>query len=347
MRSRPAVSVVVPARADDHLVTQAVASALEQDYPGPLEVVVATDDPGSVRAVLPPDPRVRVVANPSGTTPAALNAAIRAATGDVIARVDAHAQVPSGYLRQAVGILHETGAANVGGVQDARGDTPFERAVAAAMASRFGAGDATYRHGSAPGLVDTVYLGVFRRDALDSIGGFDETLLRNQDYELNYRLRAAGELVYFHPDLRVQYRPRSSVLALARQYADYGAWKRVVLRRHPASLRWRQLVAPAAVVANMVALGLAVGTRHRWALGAPLVYGVAVGLATASAARAKGLEGRVVAWLPLVFATMHHAWGSGFLWRRVRSPSPAEGAEATRERHGSGRMRSVTRGPRA
>ena len=151
---------------------------------------------------------------------------------------------------------------NVGGIQRAVGTTPFEQAVADAMTSRFGTGDATFHYGGAEGPTDTVYLGVFDRAAIEAVGVFDEALVRNQDYELNIRLRQAGGMVWFDPELSVSYRPRGTLRGLARQYFDYGRWKRRVVRRHPRSLRWRQAVPPAVTsLSSAVLLGSAVSRK--------------------------------------------------------------------------------------
>ena len=318
--SSPTVSVVVPLRNSARDLDRCVEAILSQEYPGVMDVVLAVgpsaDDTESVaRGWSARDARVRVVDNPSGATPAALNAAIRASDGDIVVRVDGHAVLPAGYIRQAVATLLETGADNVGGIQDATGETTFERAVAGAMTSRFGVGNAQFHFGGEAGPTDTVYLGVFRRSALERVGLFDETLIRNQDYELNWRIRDTGGTVWFDPALRVRYRPRSSLRALARQYFEYGQWKREVLRRHPRSVRARQLVPPAAVAANGAALILAAVDRPRW-LVVPGVYAAA----TIGAAVVAGRESApdVTARLPAVFATMHHAWGLGFLVGRRR-----------------------------
>jgi glycosyltransferase involved in cell wall biosynthesis len=309
----PALSVVIPVRNDAAHLADAVAAVLAQDYPRDFEVVLgvgpSTDGTEEVADKLAAnDARVRVVANPKGLTSAALNVAIAAATGDVIARVDGHCELSPGYLRRAVETLRVTEADNVGGVQEAVGSTPFERAVAAAMTSRFGVGNARFHYGGAPGPTDTVYLGVFRRDALARVGGFDEDLVRNQDYELNWRLRETGGTVWFDPDLRVRYRPRPTLGALARQYFEYGQWKREMLRRHPKSLRWRQAVPPVAVVANVAGVVLG-ATVDRRAFAIPVAYAGATTAAAVIAGRGFGVTAR----LPLVFATMHHAWGAGFL----------------------------------
>ncbi len=307
-------AVVIPVRDGAATLRAAVESALAQDVGGGLEVVVAvgpsSDGTAAVAERLAAShPAVRVVPNPSGSTPAGLNRAIAATTAPVVARLDAHAVLPPGYLRRAVETLGRTGAANVGGVQESVGVTAFERAVAAATASRFGVGDARYRLGGREGPVDTVYLGVFRRHDLDAVGGFAEDLERNQDYELNWRLRETGRTVWFDPALRVRYRPRGSLGALARQYRQYGAWKREVLRRHPRSLRWRQLVAPATVLAVVGGL-LAAAVGRRRALVLPAGYGAAV---VAASAVAGGGDPGVTARLVAVFPTMHWSWGLGFM----------------------------------
>lgn len=333
MESWPSLSVVIPLRNSARDLPACLAAVLQQDYDGTLEVVLAvgpsTDDTrGIADAAAAADARVRVVDNPSGRTPAALNAAISASTGDVVARVDGHAVLPAGYLRTAVQTLLDTGADNVGGIQAATGETDFERAVAAAMTSRFGVGNATFHYGGTAGPTDTVYLGVFRRSALDRVGAFDETLIRNQDYELNWRIRDTGGVVWFEPALRVRYRPRSSLRTLGRQYFEYGEWKREVLRRHPRSVRARQLVPPAAVLANVLAIALSALHRPRWLL-VPGVYAAAAVVAALSAGR--GEPPAVAVRLPAVFAVMHHAWGVGFLTSRRRAaPSQAPEPPALR-----------------
>lgn len=307
----PTVSVVIPARdAADHL-EQTVAAVLAQDHP--LDVVIAVgpsqDETWHVaQRLATAHTRVRVIDNPVGTAPSGLNAAIAASRGDIVVRVDAHARIPEGYVARAVQTLRETGAANVGGMQVPTADSGFARAVAAAMRSPVGAGGATYRVGGEPGPVETVYLGVFRRKALADVGGYDETLVRNQDFELNHRLRQAGGTVWFDPELAVAYRPRGSVRGLWSQYLQYGAWKRLVLRRHPGSLELRQLVPPVFVVALVVAIALLFFSP--WPLvGLGAAYLAVIAVAAVSAADGL-LHAPAVA---LALATMHLAWGTGFL----------------------------------
>jgi len=225
----------------------------------------------------------------------------------VVARMDGHAVLPAGYLARAVALLDRTGAVNVGGVQEPWGQTPFEEAVGRAMVSRFGSGDARFHHGGPAGAVDTVYLGVFQRTAVEAVGLFDEALVRNQDYELNWRLREAGGTIWFDPELRVGYRPRGTLGGLARQFFGYGRWKRVVVGRHPRSLRWRQVVAPVATLA--VAVGLIVGAWWPPALVVPAAYLAAVVLASLAAGRHPATVLRLLA----VYPTLHLSWGVGFL----------------------------------
>jgi hypothetical protein len=212
-------------------------------------------------------------------------------------------------------VLQETGAANVGGVMAAEGETAFERAVARAMTSPLGVGNARFHNGGDPGPVDTVYLGVFRREALDAVGGYDERFTRAQDYEMNVRIRESGGVIWFTPELHVTYRPRSSVRALARQYFEYGRWRWIVTRTHPRSLRPRYLAAPVAVV------GLVAGTvagAAGWWVGWLAPIGYAALLVGGSAVAGRTLEGRALVRLPVALATMHLAWGTGFLLSMLR-----------------------------
>jgi succinoglycan biosynthesis protein ExoA len=306
---------------EDHLA-DAVQAILQSSYDGPLQVVLALgpsrDATDIIAAQLAEaDPRVRTVANPSGRTANALNAAIEAAAYDIIVRVDGHAIIPPHYIDIAVRTLDETGADNVGGIMGAEGVTDFERAVAAAMTSWFGVGGAAFHIGGGAGPALTVYLGCFRRSALERVGGFDESMVRAQDWELNHRIRSTGGLVWFTPELRVSYRPRGSLRRLARQYHEYGRWRREVARRHPETVSMRYLAPPLALIGVASGLvlggiGLTTGPRSlAWALVLPAGYLAADIVASARAAR--GLPPGSRLWLPAVFATMHGAWGAGFL----------------------------------
>ncbi len=319
----PGVSVVMPVLNEERHLGAAVAGVLAQEYAGELEVVLAVG-PSRDRtraiadAIAAEDPRVRVVDNPAARTPHALNLAIDAARHDVIVRVDGHGMLADGYVRRAVELLEETGAANVGGVMDAQGSTPFEEAVAAAYTTKLGLGGSAFHLAeSQAGPAETVFLGVFRREALRAVGGFDESMHRAQDWELNHRLLASGRLIWFSPELRVTYRPRSSTKALAKQMYDTGKWRREVIRRYPDTASVRYLAPPVATLA--IAVGTAAGLagslsgsrllRLGWA--APGGYAAVVLGGSAVTARSMSDAARVR--LPLVLAVTHLSWGAGFL----------------------------------
>jgi glycosyltransferase involved in cell wall biosynthesis len=287
---------------------------LDQDWSGDLEVVLALgpsrDRTDAVaRELADADPRVTLVRNPSGRTPDGLNAALAGSSGDVVVRVDGHAEIPTAYVSRAVAELEATGADNVGGTMDAQGVTPFERAVACAMRSPLGVGASRFHTGGSAGEVDTVYLGAFRRAALERVGGYDPRFTRAQDWELNHRVRATGGIVWFTPDLRVTYRPRATVPALARQYFQYGQWRRVVAGRHRGTINARYLAAPAMVVGTTAATLL--GLAWRPALVVPAAYAAAVAVGGAVISRGEPLATRVLTGPAL--ATMHWSWGAGFL----------------------------------
>ncbi len=324
--SPPEVSVVIPVRNEESTIANAIRSALGQTGAPPLEVIVADGDSTDgtravVSALAHDDHRVRLMSNPASHIPSGLNAAIRAARGDVIVRCDAHSVLPSGYIASALRLLEKTGADVVGGIQRAVGRTWWQRATAIGMTTPLGVGDARFHTGGPPGPVDTVYLGVFRRAALERSGLFDESLHRNEDYELNYRIRRDGGVVYFHPDLEVEYAPRRNLLALAGQYRHYGAWKRLVLRRFPESLRWRQLAAPLLVVGFVVSLILLVFGQARLASLIPGGYLAAI-LLTSLVELIRRRDSAALA-LPLVLPTMHLSWAFGFMTSDLQDPGPS------------------------
>jgi GT2 family glycosyltransferase len=326
------VSVIMPVRDAEGHLAESVSHVLSQAYPGEIELLLAVgpskDQTEQVAKELAAgDPRIKVVANPTGGIPSALNAAVRASRHPVIVRVDARSRLPAGYIAAAVRTLRETGAVNVGGVMAAEGVTPFQRAVAWAMTSPAGVGSARFHTGGKAGPSDSVYLGTFRREAIENVGGYDEQYLRGEDWEMNHRIREAGGLIWFQPELRVTYRPRTNVRQLASQYFLYGRWRRAVARRHPGTMNLRYLAPPATLVvlvigtlaglAGVASLADRTGTWWQWLLTAglvvPLGYLIGVLVVTARAGTDGRLSGRAVACLPIVLATMHLCWGAGFL----------------------------------
>ena len=302
----PDVDVVMPIRNEAAGLADAVGAVRAQDYAGRVRIFlgVGPSDDGTEQIaarLTAHDDDLVVVENPSGLTPAALNVAIRAGAAPVVVRVDGHSQLSPGYIRRSVETLRRTGAANVGGMQVPVPTTPFETAVSAATTSWLGTGGASYRVGGAEGPVDTVFLGVFDREAIEHVGLFDERLIRNQDYELNIRLRNDGRTVWFDPQLQVGYRPRGSWRTLAQQYFEYGYWKMVVMRMHPRSARLRQVLPPIAVGA--VATSALLAPRWRSLALLPLGY-AAVVVAVTTRARA-GVR------VALVVPVIHLSWSLG------------------------------------
>ncbi|HEX6450744.1 MAG TPA: glycosyltransferase [Trebonia sp.] len=322
MSDWPGVSVIMPVRNEEPYLADAVQHILSQDYPGTIEVVLAVGPSKDrteliARDIAASDPRVTVVANPTGRIPAGLNLAVGAARHDVLSRMDGHAMMPPGYLRTGAAALGETGAADVGGVMAAVGITPFQQAVAWAMTSKAGVGSAAWHTAGGSGSADSVYLGIYRREAIAQAGGWDEGMLRAEDWELNYRIRANGGLIWFTPDLQVTYRPRTTIRALASQYWHYGRWRRVVMREHPETASFRYLAPPGVTVLCAAGLilglvGLAVGSA--WLIpgfAIPVIY--LAGISAVSAALSRGLPAHIRVRLPAVLAIMHMSWGAGFL----------------------------------
>ncbi|MDR0592842.1 MAG: glycosyltransferase family 2 protein [Bifidobacteriaceae bacterium] len=319
---RPGVSVFLTVRNEAAHLEQAVDRIFGQAYPGPLEVVMAVgpsdDDTAAVAGRLAERyPALRTVPNPSGRTPQGLNLAWRAATHEYLIRVDGHSLLPAGYIERAVELLESTGAANVGGLMVPEGTRPFQRAVARAMSSPFGIGAESFHTGGRAGPAKSVYLGSFRRRDLEEVGGFNEDFARAQDWELNHRLIAAGKLVWFDPRLGVVYRPRGTWASLGRQFYATGRWRWRVIKAYPGTASARYLAPPLVTLA--VAAGLATGlfgmARRSGSLAAVLALPglYAAGVTAAAGLAAKGLDRRTRAWLPVVMATMHMAWGAGFL----------------------------------
>jgi len=313
LSASPAISVILPVLNEEPHLEESVSAILSQDYLGVFEVILAlgpsrdrTDE--IARALAAGDNRVKLVANPTGKTAAGLNLAIATSNSPIIVRVDGHAKIPNNYLSLAVEILRKTGAVNVGGVMAAEGVTNFEIAVARAMRSALGVGSSRFHTGGEAGEVDTVYLGAFRREAINAVGGFDERYTRAQDWELNYRLRKNGGKIYFDPRLQVTYRPRPNLRKLAKQYFQYGRWRRVVSRSHSGTINLRYLAPPFTLIATLISLFLGLLINPIFYLPAA-IYGFF--LLISSALIAKSVREFIL--LLAIIPTMHFAWGAGFI----------------------------------
>jgi succinoglycan biosynthesis protein ExoA len=325
----PTVSIVVPCYNEEGTIGTLLQAILYQTYPcREMEVIIADGlSEDASRDVIrqfqraQPDLAVRVVENPRRTIPSSLNKAMREARGEFLIRLDAHSVPIPEYVELCIDDLKAGKGTNVGGVWNIRpgGTGWMARGIAGAASHPLGAGDAMYRLGARAGPVDTVPFGAFRREVFERMGGFDETLLTNEDYEFNLRIRQSGGLVWLDPRIASTYLARPNLRALAAQYWRYGYWKCRMLLRYPGSVKWRQALPPL-FVAGVLGLGVA-GSLWRpalYGLGAALgVYLLAVLTGAASIGARK--TGAPVASAAMALVTMHVAWGGGFIWSLVTS----------------------------
>jgi succinoglycan biosynthesis protein ExoA len=319
MEVLPLITFVMPVRNEGAFIERSLGAVLAQDYPHDrMEVIVAdgmSDDDTCelVRRKAITHPHVHLIDNPRRIVAAGLNLAVREARGEFIIRVDGHTVIAFDYARNCLNALSRTGADNVGGRMTPVGDSVFGRAVAAATCSRFGVGGARFHYSQRAEWVDTVYLGAWRRDLFSRIGNFDEEMVRNQDDEFNYRLRASGGKILLDPAIKSEYHNRSTPSALWKQYFQYGYWKVRVLQKHPRQMQLRQF-APATLVLGFFALLLAmpiVKTGPLAFVAAVTAYVLANLLASIFAAARAGL--RALPLLPVAFSILHFAYGCGFL----------------------------------
>jgi succinoglycan biosynthesis protein ExoA len=314
----PLVSVVIPAVNEEQTIGDAIGPFLAESAPGGLEVIVAVAPSRDrtlavVEAIASRDPRVRVVLNDAGVTPAGLNAAITASLGDVILRMDGHAIPQPGYVAACLAALTSSGAWNVGGAQRKTGRTPAARAAAAATTSSFGIGGGRHHLATEATDVETVWLGCWPRWVFEKIGLFDPEMVRNQDDELNQRIRDAGGRIRFDPSIAALYVSRASWRGLIRQHFGYGLYKVRGIQKRPRLLRPRHL-APAAFVGAVVGAG-ALSLVH--ASGAILALGVVIaawsGAAVLAARRVAGRYGATTPGVVAAYACIHVGYGTG-MW---------------------------------
>ncbi len=323
----PGVSYVMPVLNEAAYIESAIATILDQDYAGDKQVILAlgpsTDGTTEiVERVARGNPRITLVYNPATDIPVGLNLAIRASDHPIVVRVDAHSELEPGYTSRAVATLERTGAANVGGVMLARGKKPFQAAAARGYNSKFGLGGASYHGGHVEGEAESAYLGVFRREVLDEVGLFDESIKRGEDWELNLRIRAAGHTVWFDPELKVTYWPRESWTKLSRQFLATGIWRGELVRRYKGRNPWRYFVPPMLVLsivfsAVLLALQISPIVNGWWTVIAsvfylgPISYVVLVLWLAFVADRSDNWRDR---WFFIVvLPTMHVSWGVGFI----------------------------------
>ncbi|QKJ24750.1 glycosyltransferase family 2 protein [Aquiluna borgnonia] len=301
------VSFVMPVLNEEHYLAQAVDSVFTQKLKGEMELVVALgpskDLTNEVAKKLKRKYGAKLqLVHSTGLTSRSLNLAIEKSKYEVVLRVDAHSALPEGYAQLAVEILNQTGAANVGGMMVAKGKTDFQSAVAYGYNNRIGLGGGSFHIGGEAGPAETVYLGVFRKSALQEVGGFSESWVRGQDWELNQRLRAKGLVVWFDPRLQVDYFPRSNWESLAKQFFKTGMWRGALTRENPAGSSIRYWIPPILVMVTVFWFPI-------W------IYLLAIGFV---ALRAMAITINQKLWLMVVLPTMHYGWGAGFWWGLFR-----------------------------
>ena len=311
--SSPSVTVILPILNEEADLENCISAILQQDYAGEIEIILALgpskDKTNQIAQNLAAaDKRIKLVNNPTGQTAKGLNLAIAESSFEIICRIDGHSEISNSYLKTAISIMQEKGAVNVGGLMHADSQSGLQRTIAQAMRSKLGVGASKFHTGGKAGPSDTVYLGTFKKSAILAAGGFDERYIRAQDWELNHRMRAQGGLIWFDPRLVVTYRPRKSLSKLAKQYFQYGRWRRVISRQHPKTTNFRYLAPPVALVINLLSVVFGVLVAKVFYLPV-LIYmtlliigGLIIGRKTSD----KLL-------MPIVFATMHLSWGAGFL----------------------------------
>lgn len=316
----PEISVILPVRNEERYIENCVASIFDQDYPVDKMEVLFVDGCSEdrtvelLRTMQRQHPQIRVLHNPNRTVPYAMNIGIRESKAPVIVRLDAHAEYPADYIRLSVETLLERDCENAGGIFDTRGRGFMGEAIAAMLKTPFGVGNASYRLTDQEGYVDTVPFGCFRRELFERIGGFDERLTRNQDNELNFRIRKTGGKIWLNPKIRVLYYCRNTIRGIMRMGYMNGKWNVITMALVPGSMGVRHFVPLAFVLCTIAGLA---GTL----LGNPVIAGLFAlmwgayllldGFYAWTIAGEKGLR-----FLPvelILFPAFHFAYGTGSL----------------------------------
>jgi glycosyltransferase involved in cell wall biosynthesis len=310
----PPISVIMPVLNEQSHLEASVNSILAQTYPSDVELILAIgpsrDATNEIaKALAKKDKRIKLLDNPRGLTTVGLNAAIKMAKHDYIVRIDAHSEPAENYLQDGIRILLEQDADELGGIMDAKGRSSFQKAVAYAYTSRWGIGGASYHVGGEAGEAESAYLGIFKRSALQRVGGYDEAIIRGEDWDLAQRIKRTGGKVWFSPELRVTYWPRGRFERLVKQFYSTGVWRGDLTRRDIGAASKRYFAPP------MVLIGIAAGFVF-------LAFGQLLGIIPAAAylsgitlvaVLAKGLSLKTRAALVIALATMHLSWGWGFV----------------------------------
>lgn len=326
----PKVSIIVPCYNEQSTIRLLLEALCTQTFPrAELEVIVSDgmSQDGTRDAIAGfqkdfPELDVRLVDNPRRTIPAGLNRALEASRGDLIIRLDAHSKPYPDYVERCLE-AHEAGRGdNIGGVWEIQPGAPtwIAESIAVAASHPLGVGDAMYRLAATASEVDTVPFGSYHRSLVDRIGGYNESLLTNEDYEFNVRIRKSHGRVWLDPSIRSVYFARPTLEELIRQYWRYGYWKWRMLRNFPGTLRWRQALPPLFVLSlvSLFFISLIVPLGW-WLLAGELFVYFSVLLLAGIHAAIKHCKLSLLPGLPLAITAMHIPWGSGFLWSMLTS----------------------------
>jgi succinoglycan biosynthesis protein ExoA len=326
---KPSVSIVIPCFNEEKTIQNLLKAICAQTHPiSRLEVIIAdgfsTD--GTRKQITDfqeenPQLKIQVVDNPKRIIPAGVNAAVRASQGEIIIRLDGHSIPYPDYVANCVSALEQKRGDNVGGVWEINpsGNTQLAACIALAAAHPLGVGDAYYRLGKQAGAVDTVPFGAFRRSLFDQLGGFDEKLLTNEDYEFNTRIRQSGGVVWLDPSIRTIYLARPDLGALAKQYFRYGYWKYKMLRGYPNTLRWRQALPPLFVTSLIFLAVLSIFFHQALCLlGIELLLYLLILLVFGALIARKHHRISCIIGFPAAITTMHLCWGAGFLVSMIK-----------------------------
>lgn len=315
----PSITVVMPVLNEEAHLEASVQSILAQSYPSEIELIIAlgpsSDDTNKIaKALAKKDKRIKLLDNERGLTTVGLNAAVKIAKHEYIVRIDAHSEPEPNYFQDGIRILLEQDADEVGGIMQAKGHSAFQKAVAYAYTSRWGIGAANYHIGGQAGEAESAYLGIFKKSALERVGGYDESIIRGEDWDLAQRIKRTGGKVWFSPQLKVTYWPRGRFSRLVKQFYSTGVWRGDLTRRDISAASKRYFVPPLLVLGLLVGLillafgqNIGILPAAAYLLGITLVAVLAAGLS---------LKSRVA--LVAALAAMHLSWGWGFLRGFVR-----------------------------
>jgi len=318
------ISIISPVRNEEKYIEKCLLSLVNQDYDKRKYEIIIVDGMSTdgtrkiIRHFTDRYNNITLLDNPNQTVPYALNIGLEKARGNVIIRVDGHAEIATDYIKHCVDYLERTHAECVGGVIESVNDTFVGKGIALAMSSTFGVGNARFRTSGTEGFVDCLAFGAYMKKVFEIIGNFDEEFTRCQDDEFNYRLRKYGGRIFFTPKIKSKYYPRANLKKLWQQYFQYGFWKIRVLQKHFSKMQLRQFVPPA-FVGSLIITGLG-GILSQQVLLVFLsivsLYLLCNILFSFKTSLKNGLKYFFI--LSASFLILHISYGLGFLWGLLR-----------------------------